>query len=95
MNDTPQTPPPSGNTQTQILLFGSVASTKGQPVTKPVALSPKGGIQVEMDQSTGYITGTYQVFNGDSVVFAEGRVVAIFRANGDIALPLPGNPGGF
>lgn len=89
---TSPTTSPSGNTQLQVTLMGAHGTRNGQPQARPLKVNPDGALAVEMEVSTGYLTGRFQVQEGDQIVFAEGRVVAIFRSTGLPALPVP-DPG--
>lgn len=95
----PNTPPPSGNTQDQNMLFGSRYMKAGQPVTKPIAQAPGGALKITMT-AQGY-TGGVQVpppTSGLQFVFSEGRLIfagATVSSGGEPPpppIPLPPRP---
>lgn len=70
-----QTVPPSGNTQTQVLMMGSRGTRNGQPVTSPVKLTPGGAIVIEralLGQTGVYIFRSGGAWNLDRGIWKVG-----------------------
>ncbi len=83
----PVTPAPSGNTQTQMTLFGQRADKNGQPVTKAVGITPEGAVMMELT-NTG-LTGGYTFQTGDVIELKNGSIVGWFRG-GQAVQAVPG-----
>ncbi len=93
MNKPPpnQTTEPSGNTQTQVTLFGTNHPLNGQPSVKGVGATSDGSMKVEIATGKGYLNGAFTIQAGDVIYLAEGRVIAITRNGGNVP-PSPRPP---
>lgn len=81
------TPPPSGNTKTQSLMHGSSHDKNGQPIAKPVGVTPGGALKVSLE-SVGF-TGGYVFQEGDLLSWEKGLFQGAYR-NGVLLLPVGG-----
>lgn len=89
---TPKLPEETGNTQMQLLLHGSRRGKNGQPVATPISTDPSGALKISLAGGTGYFDGVYTFTPGDLLIFAEGKLVAVFNAVGQNVPPIARPP---